>query len=119
MVKGASWNDAHEAIKQSNGDIGRAETALRTKNQIMLHLINPGEKRMQCKKTFNLEDTGMEIVTHLMQTFPPPQGMCVNLFRFENQTGAITYTDLSQSIRNLNFQPDSILWFVGAQQPNF
>ena len=48
MVKGASWNDAHEAMKSSNGDIGRAETTLRVKYQIGLSLINPGSKNMQC-----------------------------------------------------------------------
>ena len=74
---------------------------------------------MKITNNFNNSDAGMIIITYLVKTFPPPQGMYLNLYRDVTCRQVITYGQLSESISKLNLQRGQTLYFKAEINPIF
>ena len=68
-------------LEISNWNLDQAEQLIRAQQTINLTLVNPGNLNMRDTKEFELNASGMEILTFLTKRFPPPQNTYLNLYR--------------------------------------
>lgn len=74
---------------------------------------------MRCTHKFQSNQPGMEIITHLQKTFPPPKNTYLNLYKQQNYGQCITYSMLSEPIFKLKLQNQQTLYFKADPQPEF